>query len=187
MLPEGWVQVTHNTGIPIYLHKSSRVCTASMPYFLGPGSARVSTILVHVLTKVAVDFSFSPEYSYHVGEYPIYWLNLFQKHKIPISAIPCLQYRKALNKENGIIEEEDESTTITEVNAASASSADDDSKKETNMESTANPAIEEPGSGESGNNLEGSGDQTDGKTEDASSSSAPKKTNGEIIWFHLWK
>lgn len=62
MLPEGWVQVTHNTGIPLYLHKTTRVCTTSMPYFLGPGSAR--------------------------------------KHKVPISAIPCLQYRKALEQEN---------------------------------------------------------------------------------------
>ena len=41
VLPEGWVRVTHNTGIPIYLHKESRVCTTAPPYFLGPGSARV--------------------------------------------------------------------------------------------------------------------------------------------------
>ncbi|XP_052122444.1 microprocessor complex subunit DGCR8 isoform X3 [Frankliniella occidentalis] len=61
LLPEGWVQVTHNTGIPIYLHKTTRVCTTAMPYFLGPGSAR--------------------------------------KHKVPMSAVPCLQYRKALDKE----------------------------------------------------------------------------------------
>lgn len=42
VLPEGWVQVTHNSGLPIYLHKTSRVCTISRPYFLGPGSVRVS-------------------------------------------------------------------------------------------------------------------------------------------------
>ena len=41
-LPEGWVKVTHNSGMPIYLHKSSRVCSMSKPYFLGTGSARVS-------------------------------------------------------------------------------------------------------------------------------------------------
>ncbi|KAG8237953.1 hypothetical protein J437_LFUL016298, partial [Ladona fulva] len=40
VLPEGWVQVTHNSGMPIYLHKPTRVCTLSKPYFLGPGSAR---------------------------------------------------------------------------------------------------------------------------------------------------
>lgn len=42
MLPEGWLQVTHISGMPIYLHRQSRVCSASKPYFLGPGSVRVS-------------------------------------------------------------------------------------------------------------------------------------------------
>ncbi|KAJ8312857.1 hypothetical protein KUTeg_010230 [Tegillarca granosa] len=37
VLPEGWVVVTHNSGMPVYLHKQSRVCTLSKPYFLGPG------------------------------------------------------------------------------------------------------------------------------------------------------
>lgn len=78
MLPEGWVQVTHNTGIPIYLHKTTRVCTVSMPYFLGPGSAR--------------------------------------KHKVPISAIPCLQYRKALEKEKKDIEGSEVATGESNVN-----------------------------------------------------------------------
>lgn len=61
VLPEGWLQVTHNSGMPIYLHKASRVCTLSRPYFLGPGSAR--------------------------------------KHLIPVNAIPCLNYRRALIEE----------------------------------------------------------------------------------------
>lgn len=42
VLPEGWLQATHNSGMPIYLHKITRVCTTSKPYFLGPGSVRVS-------------------------------------------------------------------------------------------------------------------------------------------------
>lgn len=41
VLPEGWVKVTHNSGIPLYLHTQARVCTVSRPYFLGPGSVRV--------------------------------------------------------------------------------------------------------------------------------------------------
>lgn len=61
VLPEGWIKVTHNSGLPLYLHKSQRVCTVSKPYFLGPGSVR--------------------------------------KHEIPITAIPCLNYRRALDKE----------------------------------------------------------------------------------------
>ncbi|XP_066248684.1 microprocessor complex subunit DGCR8 [Euwallacea similis] len=61
VLPEEWIQVTHNSGMPIYLHKSTRVCTLSRPYFLGSGSAR--------------------------------------KHLVPVSAIPCLSYRRALEHE----------------------------------------------------------------------------------------
>lgn len=41
LLPEGWVRVHHNSGMPVYLNKATRVCTLSRPYFLGPGSARV--------------------------------------------------------------------------------------------------------------------------------------------------
>ncbi|KAK6192581.1 hypothetical protein SNE40_004026 [Patella caerulea] len=62
ILPEGWVVVTHNSGMPVYLHKETRVCTMSRPYFLGPGSVR--------------------------------------RHDIPVSAIPCLQYRRAMEKES---------------------------------------------------------------------------------------
>ncbi|EZA47148.1 microprocessor complex subunit DGCR8-like isoform X2 [Ooceraea biroi] len=61
VLPEGWVQVTHNSGMPLYLQKQSRVCTVAKPYFLGPGSVR--------------------------------------KHEVPVSAIPCLQYKRALKEE----------------------------------------------------------------------------------------
>ncbi|XP_011304716.1 microprocessor complex subunit DGCR8 [Fopius arisanus] len=61
VLPEGWVQVTHNSGMPLYLHKQSRVCTLAKPYFLGPGSVR--------------------------------------KHEVPVSAVPCLQYKRALQDE----------------------------------------------------------------------------------------
>ncbi|XP_053661462.1 microprocessor complex subunit DGCR8 [Anopheles marshallii] len=67
VLPEGWVQATHTSGMPLYLHKATRVCTTSRPYFLGPGSVR--------------------------------------KHEIPLSAIPCLNYRKALEKEEELKKE----------------------------------------------------------------------------------
>ncbi|XP_017036884.1 microprocessor complex subunit DGCR8 isoform X1 [Drosophila kikkawai] len=61
VLPEGWVQVTHNSGMPLFLHRKTRVCSASRPYFLGTGSAR--------------------------------------KHAVPLGAIPCLNYRRALEEE----------------------------------------------------------------------------------------
>jgi microprocessor complex subunit DGCR8 len=68
ILPDGWTQVTHNSGMPIYLHRKYRVCSLSRPYFLGPGSVR--------------------------------------KHEIPISSIPCLSYRKALDREKELMEEQ---------------------------------------------------------------------------------
>ncbi len=44
ILPEGWICVTHNSGLPIYLHKQLRVVSVSRPYFLGKGSIRVSEL-----------------------------------------------------------------------------------------------------------------------------------------------
>ncbi|XP_075222611.1 microprocessor complex subunit partner of drosha [Lycorma delicatula] len=61
LLPEGWIKLTHKSGMPVYLHRKSRVCTMARPYYLGPGSAR--------------------------------------NHSIPLSAIPCFQYKRALENE----------------------------------------------------------------------------------------
>lgn len=77
VLPEGWVQVTHNSGMPLYLHKQSRVCTLTKPYFLGPGSVR--------------------------------------KHEVPVSAIPCLQYKRALHEEEEERKKQKERDPNTEV------------------------------------------------------------------------
>lgn len=86
MLPEGWVQATHDSGMPLYLHRQSRVCSLSRPYFLGPGSVR--------------------------------------KHEIPISAIPCLSYRKALDKEKELIEQQKLLQELQEAALAAAVIAD---------------------------------------------------------------
>ncbi|KAE9549879.1 hypothetical protein FO519_006908 [Halicephalobus sp. NKZ332] len=40
ILPDNWIEVTHDSGLIVYLHKPTRVCTFGRPYFLGPGSAR---------------------------------------------------------------------------------------------------------------------------------------------------
>lgn len=45
LLPEGWIQIMHHTGIPIYLHRPARVCTLARPYFLGSGN-------IHVIKKL---------------------------------------------------------------------------------------------------------------------------------------
>ncbi|XP_039440363.1 microprocessor complex subunit DGCR8 [Culex pipiens pallens] len=85
VLPEGWVQATHVSGMPLFLHTASRVCTASRPYFLGPGSVR--------------------------------------KHEIPLSAIPCLNYRKALEKEDELRKEIEANAAAAEAEAQSRSNA----------------------------------------------------------------
>lgn len=74
MLPEGWIKIIHKSGMPIYLHKATRVCTFSRPYYLGQGSVR--------------------------------------KHNVPLSAIPCLQYRRALDEEETRKKEEGDASNI---------------------------------------------------------------------------
>ncbi|CAK1590622.1 unnamed protein product [Parnassius mnemosyne] len=61
VLPLDWMAVRHYSGMPVYMHRTTRVCTLSKPYFLGKGNTR--------------------------------------RHDIPISAIPCLSYRRALEEE----------------------------------------------------------------------------------------
>ena len=46
ILPEGWVQVTHACGMPLFLNRQSRVCTMSRPYYIGQSSARVNIFLI---------------------------------------------------------------------------------------------------------------------------------------------
>ena len=39
-LPDGWCEVFHTSGFPLYFHKQTRVVTLSRPYFLGSSSVR---------------------------------------------------------------------------------------------------------------------------------------------------
>ncbi|CAJ0585204.1 unnamed protein product, partial [Mesorhabditis spiculigera] len=39
-LPPGWREITHSSGVPVYLHQQTRVCVFARPYHLGKGSAR---------------------------------------------------------------------------------------------------------------------------------------------------
>lgn len=48
-LPDGWIMTFHNSGIPVYLHRETRVVTWSRPYFLGTGSIRVIRGLLNSL------------------------------------------------------------------------------------------------------------------------------------------
>lgn len=40
VLPDGWIQTNHLSGMPIYLHRPSRVVSLSRPYYLGLGDAK---------------------------------------------------------------------------------------------------------------------------------------------------
>ncbi|XP_041971984.1 microprocessor complex subunit DGCR8 [Aricia agestis] len=40
ILPLDWMMIRHCSGIPIYMHRGTRVCTLSKPYFLGEGNTR---------------------------------------------------------------------------------------------------------------------------------------------------
>lgn len=84
--------------MPLYLHKQSRVCTLSKPYFLGPGSVR--------------------------------------KHEVPVSAIPCLQYKRALKEE-----EEEKQRDKERMQAAQACSLPN-AKIETIQENRANQSLD---------------------------------------------
>ncbi|KAH8332696.1 hypothetical protein KR074_009217 [Drosophila pseudoananassae] len=95
VLPEGWVQVTHNSGMPLFLHRKTRVCCASRPYFLGTGSAR--------------------------------------KHAVPLGAIPCLNYRRALDEESEAEQQKQSAAPATGVCPFTGATAD-----------TAQPAEDEP-------------------------------------------
>ncbi|PIO67647.1 hypothetical protein TELCIR_10594 [Teladorsagia circumcincta] len=39
-LPEGWARITHNSGMPVYLHRKSRVISLAKPYFIGTQGVR---------------------------------------------------------------------------------------------------------------------------------------------------
>ncbi|XP_055905342.1 microprocessor complex subunit DGCR8 [Eupeodes corollae] len=101
VLPEGWLQVTHNSGMPLFLHKQSRVCCVAKPYFLGPGSVR--------------------------------------KHEIPLGAVPCLGYRKALLEEEK--EEELQSKAEAESNSNECPFAADAANSQSNSSSDDRPQV----------------------------------------------
>ena len=56
VLPLGWVSVTHNSGIPLYLHRETRVVTASKPYDLGNGSVRKHNIPISAIPCYAYKY-----------------------------------------------------------------------------------------------------------------------------------
>ncbi|XP_065226373.1 microprocessor complex subunit DGCR8-like [Planococcus citri] len=48
-LPEGWKEIFHESGVPLYTHIETNVCSLSRPYFIGTGSTKS-----HILPETAV-------------------------------------------------------------------------------------------------------------------------------------
>ncbi len=46
VLPDGWVELTHKSGLSIYMHKQLRVCCLSRPYFIGSFVSFPSSLLL---------------------------------------------------------------------------------------------------------------------------------------------
>jgi len=106
VLPTGWINVRHGSGVPLYFHRDTRVCTWSKPYFLGTGSVRVRPIfeLCSLPLQFITQCSLKTSLRRHVFSLLhllmcFVFIDCLQKHSIPLSAIPCLAYRKALDRE----------------------------------------------------------------------------------------
>ncbi|XKL65723.1 hypothetical protein PGB90_009143 [Kerria lacca] len=48
-LPVGWKEAYHESGVTLYVHEETNVCSLSRPYFLGTGSTKT-----HILPEVAI-------------------------------------------------------------------------------------------------------------------------------------
>ncbi|KAI5699783.1 hypothetical protein M8J76_008207 [Diaphorina citri] len=95
MLPQDWIELVHRTGIPVYLHRPTRVVLLSRPYLLGNQD--------------------------------------FKRHKVPISAIPCLAYRKQLEelqeKERNKVQIQDDDIESAILTSAKVESVDENTEK----------------------------------------------------------
>ena len=85
ILPSGWICAKHDSGMPVYLHKQTRVVSLTKPYFLGKGSIKVTTPNLEMKKKTCDNLPFR-----------------FQHHMVPLSAVPCLSYQLALDEEAGV-------------------------------------------------------------------------------------
>ncbi|KAL5017607.1 hypothetical protein ScPMuIL_007196 [Solemya velum] len=45
-LPLGWILVQHESGVPVYMHTESKICTITKPYFIGPAIPEMHNIPV---------------------------------------------------------------------------------------------------------------------------------------------
>ncbi|KOB70620.1 putative double-stranded binding protein [Operophtera brumata] len=61
VLPLDWMMVRHSSGMPIYMHRASRVCTLAKPYFLGKGNTRRHDIPISAIPCLAYRIALKEE------------------------------------------------------------------------------------------------------------------------------
>lgn len=104
-LPDGWIMTFHNSGIPVYLHRETRVVTWSRPYFLGTGSIRVMqqslaacSLLLSITSLNITSFLVNVGHKSSLSAV-FFFFSFLQKHDPPTSSIPCLHYKKMKDQE----------------------------------------------------------------------------------------
>lgn len=117
VLPGDWIKVRHSSGLPLYLHRPSRVCTLAKPYYLGPASVRVCQIIA-----ANKNLGYSGVNTRNRG----FKIILLQRHSVPLSAIPCLAYRRGLQKEQKDKQLMEEQAKVIEVSAEDGSEQGND-------------------------------------------------------------
>ena len=108
VLPLGWVSVTHNSGMPLYLHRETRVVTASKPYDIGNGSVRKHNIPISAI----------PCYAYRYYSPP-------EKTQQPLPPVPvqsCPYSSKTSFRENASPDSTTDGTVVSQPVATSSSS-----------------------------------------------------------------
>ena len=104
MLPEGWIEVTHFSGMPVYLHKLSRVCTLAKPYYLGSGSTRKHEIPISAIPCLAYQKELDKEKQQECNKIDL--INLSKKkeeNESSLSVHQSQQREEIENKEEEVI------------------------------------------------------------------------------------
>lgn len=209
-LPDGWIMTFHNSGIPVYLHRETRVVTWSRPYFLGTGSIRVMQLSPAAFFVLVTRF-------YEFTEFVLLNINgflvnvrqksylssgpfsLLQKHDAPTSSIPCLHYKKmkdqeekelngevALNAEEGPVKSDEQANGDMEASRLGASTGEGVSPSGPtndgpNGESAANNSLQGKESTQSFDTAQGALGQVKAKVEVCKDESIGKKKKKKSV------
>lgn len=89
ILPENWIEATHKSGMPVYLHKKSRVVTITRPYFLGPGDPKSHLAPLSAIT--CLQYRKSIESKKHIKSEPDFQVSKLGDMIIPNAKVETAQ------------------------------------------------------------------------------------------------